>query len=68
MSLTVIHKQGNTALVKGNTGKSFPVIMVDWLKHLVCIGDTAIIKRNHVTGELMMTDYVRYIDNIGEDL
>ena len=64
MTLKVIHKQGNTALVKGNNGKSFVVTMVDWLKHLVCIGDTAIVKKSQVSGEWIMTDYIRYIDEV----
>ena len=69
MTLTVIHKQGDTALVKNSkTQKSFPVIMQEWLKHLVCIGDLAIVKRSPVTGEWFMTDYVAYMDNIGGDV
>ena len=65
MSLTVINKQGNNALVKSNrSNKSFPVTMQDWLKHLVCVGDLAIIKKSPVSGEWIMTDYIRYIDEV----
>ena len=65
MSLTVIHKQGNTALVKSNhSNKSFPVTMQNWLKHLVCVGDLAIVKKSQVSGEWIMTDYIRYIDEV----
>ena len=65
MSLTVINKQGNKALVKSNrSNKSFPVTMQTWLKHLVCVGDLAIIKKSPVSGELIMVDYVRFIDEV----
>ena len=67
MSLTVIHKdtQRKTALVKNNeTQRSFPVTMQPWLKHLVCIGDLAIVKRSPVSGEWFLTDYVRVIDEV----
>ena len=70
MSLTVIHKdtQRKTALIKNNeTQRSFPVILQDWLRFLVCVGDIAIINRT-VSGEWIMTYYIRNIDNIGEDL
>lgn len=64
MTLTVINKQGNKALVQSNrTGKSFPVTMQTWLKHLVCIGDLATVKKSRVSGEWIMTDYIRNIDN-----
>ena len=63
MSLKVIHKDNNMALVKGK-GKSFPVHLQDWLKHLVCVGDTAIVKKSPVSGEWIMTDYIRYVDEV----
>ena len=65
MSLTVIHKdtERNVALVQGK--KTFPVHMQNWLKHLVCVGDSAIVTKSPVTGEWIMTDYVRYVDNNG---
>ena len=65
MSLTVIHKDSTngTALVKGK-GKSFPVKLQKWLTHLVCVGDTAIVKKSPVSGELIMVDYVRFIDDV----
>ena len=64
MSLRVINKQGNKALILNNeTGKSFPVTMQAWLKFLVCVGDLAIVERSPVSGEWYLTDYVRYIDN-----
>ena len=69
--LRIIHKddQRQVALVKADgSKKSIPVKMAEWLRYLVCIGDGAIIKRNHVTGELMLTDYVRVIDNVGDDV
>ena len=68
--LRIIHKDQDrqVALVKADGSKqSIPVIMAEWLRYLVCVGDGAIIKRNHVTGELMLTDYVRVIDNVGDD-
>jgi len=62
--LTVIHKKDNTALVKSSrTGKSFPVRMLNWTRFLVCVGDTAIVKKSPVSGEWLLTDYVRNIDN-----
>ena len=65
MSLKVINKQGNKALVKSNrSNKSFPVTMQTWLKHLVYVGDLAIIKKSPVSGEWIMTDYIRYIDEV----
>ena len=67
MSLTVIHKDSTigTALVKSSrTQRSFPVTMQPWLKHLVCIGDLAIVKRSPVSGEWFLTDYVRVIDEV----
>ena len=64
MTLTVIHKQGNTALIlNSKTGKSFPVTMQKELQYLVCIGDLAIVKRSPVSGEWFLTDYIRNIDN-----
>ena len=65
MSLKVIHKdtERNVALVQGKN--TFPVRMMDWLKFLVCVGDTAIVKKSVVTGEWVMTDYIRYVDNNG---
>ena len=64
MSLRVINKQGNKALILNNeTGKSFPVTMQKWLQYLVCVGDLAIVERSPVSGEWYLTDYVRYIDN-----
>lgn len=64
MSLRVINKQGNKALIKNSTtGKSFPVTMQKWLQYLVCVGDLAIVKKSPVSGEWYLTDYVRYIDN-----
>ena len=63
----IIHKNKETALVKtGN--ESIPVRMQDWLKHLVCIGDTGIIEKDYVTGEYVMTDYIRNIDEISGDV
>lgn len=65
MSLKVINKQGNKALLLSNTSnKSFPVTMQDWLKHLVCVGDLAIVKKSQVSGEWIMTDYIRNIDEV----
>lgn len=67
MTLTIIHKNDNNALVlNSKTGKSFPVQLQAWLKHLVCIGDLAIIKKSPVTGEWVMTDYIRFIDEVKE--
>ena len=66
MSLQILNIQGNKALVKSNrTGKSFTVTMMTWLKHLVCIGDLATVKKSPVSGEWIMTDYIRNIDNVG---
>ena len=65
MSLKVIHKQGDTALVRNGSKPSFPVRMMSWLKFLVCVGDIANLKKSPVTGEWIMTDYIRYIDNVG---
>ena len=65
MSLTVINKQGDMALVKSNkSDKSFPVHLQDWLKHLVCVGDIAIVKKSPVSGQWIMTDYIRYVDEV----
>ena len=65
MSLKVLNKQGNKALVKSDRSKkSFPVTMQTWLKNLVCIGDIAIVKKSVVSGEWIMTDYIRYVDNM----
>ena len=64
--LTVIHKDTNrkTALVKSSTtGKSFPVILQEWLRFLVCVGDHACVKKSPVTGEWYLVDYIRNIDN-----
>jgi len=63
MSFKVLNKQGNKALIKGK-GNSFTVTMQDWLKNLVCVGDIAIIKKSYVSGEWIMTDYVRNIDEV----
>ena len=68
MSLRVIHTQGDTALVRNGSEPSFPVRMMDWLKFLVCVGDIAIIKRSPVSGEWIMTDYIRQIDEIGGEV
>ena len=63
MTLTVIHKQGNTALIlNSKTGKSFPVRMLNWTRFLVSIGDIAIVKRSPVSGEWFLTDFIRNID------
>ena len=69
MTLTVIHKNNDTALVlSSRSKKSFPVKMMDWLKHLVCVGDIAIVKKSPVSGEWFLTDYVRNIDEISGDV
>ena len=70
MTLKVIHKDNNhnIALVQDGNKPSFPVLMQKWLRNLVCVGDLAIIKKSPVSGEWILTDYVRVIDNIGEDL
>lgn len=68
MSLRVIHTQGDTALVRNGSKPSFPVRMMEWLKFLVCVGDIAIIKRSPVSGEWIMTDYIRQIDEIGGEV
>lgn len=60
MSLKIRHvdyKRG-VALVQG-ARKTFPVHLQDWLKFLVVVGDLAIVKKSHVSGEWIMTDYVR---------
>ena len=65
--LTVIHKddQRKTALVKSDkSDKSFPVTLQDWLRFLVCVGDIAIVKKSHVSGEWIMTDYIRNVDEV----
>lgn len=63
MTLTVIHKQGNTALIlNSKTGKSFPVRMLNWTRFLVCVGDIAIVKKSPVSGEWFLTDFIRNID------
>ena len=67
MTLKVIHKdhQRNVALVKSDkSSKSFPVQLQDWLKNLVCVGDYAIVKKSPVTGEWIMTDYVRMFGDV----
>ena len=67
MSLRVIHKdhERKTALVKSDrTQKAFPVTLQDWLRFLVCVGDIAIVKKSHVTGEWILTDYIRNIDEV----
>ena len=67
MTLTVIHKQDNKALIKNSkTGKSFPVRMINWTRFLVQVGDIAIVTKSPVSGEWIMTDYVRNIDNVGD--
>jgi hypothetical protein len=60
MPLKVVHKdnQRSVALVKG-TRKTFPVHMQKWLKNLVCVGDLAVVKKSPVSGEWIMTDYIR---------
>ena len=65
-----IHKdhKRNVALVRDGSKPSFPVLMQKWLRNLVCVGDLAIIKKSAVSGEWILTDYVRVIDNVGEDL
>ena len=67
MALKVIHKDHNTntCLVQNGSKPSFPVLMQKWLRNLVCVGDLAIVKKSPVTGEWIMTDYIRYIDNVG---
>ena len=65
--LTVIHKdhERKTALVKSDkSNRSFPVTLQDWLRFLVCVGDIAIVKKSHVSGEWIMTDYIRNIDEV----
>ena len=67
MTLKVIHKdhQRNVALVKSDRSKkSFPVTMMSWLKFLVCVGDIAIVKKSHVSGEWIMTDYIRIFGDV----
>ena len=64
MSLKVIHKQGNTALVRNGSKPSFPVTMQKWLKNLVCVGDLAIVKKSPVSGEWIMTDYIRMFGDV----
>ena len=64
MSFRIIHKDEDNALVKSDRNNcGFVVVMQDWLKHLVCVGDLAILSKSKVTGEWIMTDYVRNIDN-----
>ena len=64
----VINKQGDKALVRNGSKPSFPVTMQKWLQHLVCVGDGAIIKKSPVSGEWFLVDYIRNIDNVGDDL
>ena len=61
MSLKVIHKDHttNTCLVRNGSKPSFPVTMQKWLRNLVCVGDLAVVKKSPVTGEWIMTDYIR---------
>lgn len=60
MSLKIRHidyKRG-VALVQGKN-KTFPVTLQKWLRFLVCTGDLAIVKKSPVSGEWIMTDYIR---------
>lgn len=69
MTLTVIHKdiERNVALVKSDkSDESFPVRMLNWTRFLVCVGDIAIVKRSAVSGEWLLTDYIRNIDEVGD--
>ena len=67
MALKVIHKQGNTALVQSGSKPSFPVQMMKWLQHLVCVGDYAIVKKSPVSGEWIMTDYIRMFGDVDNE-
>ena len=68
MALKVIHidHKNNTCLVRNGSKPSFPVKMMNWLKFLVCVGDWAIVKKSPVSGEWIMTDYVRYVGGLDE--
>jgi len=68
MSLKIINVQADkgTALVKGRK-RTFPVILQDWLKFLICVGDLAIVKKSPVSGEWIMTDYVRMWGDVDEE-
>ena len=69
MTLTVIHKdvERNVALVKSDkSDESFPVRMLNWTRFLVCVGDIAIVKKSAVSGEWLLTDYIRNIDEVGD--
>ena len=69
MSLRVIHKDHttNTCLVRNGSKPSFPVTMMSWLKNLVCVGDLAIVKKSPVSGEWIMTDYIRYMGDVDNE-
>ena len=56
MSLKVIHKYNDMALVKGK-GNSFPVHLQNSLKNKVNIGDIAIVRKSPVSGEWIMTGF-----------
>ena len=66
MALKVIHKDHNTntCLVQNGSKPSFPVLMQKWLRNLVCVGDLAIVKKSAVSGEWIMTDYVRMFGDV----
>jgi len=66
MSLKVLNIQGDKALVRNGSKPSFTVTMQSWLKHLVCVGDIAIVKKSPVSGEWFLTDYIRNIDEMGD--
>ena len=60
MALKIKHvdyKRG-VALVQSKRN-IFPVQLQKWLKFLVVVGDLAIVKKSPVSGEWIMTDYIR---------
>ena len=60
MSLKVINVQSDkgTALVQGKH-KTFPVQLAYWLRFLVRKGDLCKVTKSQVTGEWVMTDYIK---------
>ena len=65
MSFRVIHKDDarRTALVQPvNGGRSIPVVMADWLRNMVCVGDWATVTQSPITGELVLSDFVHEVE------
>lgn len=63
VNLTIKHvdSTNGTALVETMNGKTFPVTLQTWLKHLVRPGYYGTVTKSMVTGEWIMIDYIAQV-------